>query len=150
NFDGLNTALMFDRSWGRMGVLYPGRMGPPGGICWTVIGAALVTAVVGPRRVVPFLALVAFGIATLSITGYFYGADKLYTLPYLTTIAFQRATFIVAVWAALFGLVPKQPPVRWLLDRGAVGTVARRAVPLLLFVPIAAGWLRVMGEYAGV
>src|SRR4029453_14835020 len=40
----IDTLLMFGHEWGRGGVLFPGRMGPPGAISWTIIGLALVVA----------------------------------------------------------------------------------------------------------
>lgn len=152
NFVRLNTALMFGREWGRVGVVYPGRMGPPGSASWTLIGTALVlTSRASPRarRLAPRIGLVAFAIATLSMAGYLYDADRLYSLPFLTVIAFQTATFIAAVSLGLIAAVPDRPPARWLLDTGAAGAVARRAVPLIILVPLAAGYLGLLGQDAG-
>ena len=42
DFERLNTFLLFDRQWGRTGVIDPGRMGPPGATSWTLIGIAAV------------------------------------------------------------------------------------------------------------
>jgi hypothetical protein len=39
---GIDTLLLFDRPWGRVGTLSPGRMGPPGSFSWTVVGATLI------------------------------------------------------------------------------------------------------------
>ena len=122
NLDFINTLLMFDRTWGRVGVIYPGLMGPPGATCWTLIGIALVFVSIGTpetRRTAPLIALFTLVIAALSVTGYLYGVDTLYSLPYLTVIAFQTATFIAAVSAAIIAAVPEYPPMRWLLDSGA-------------------------------
>lgn len=152
DFARLNTLLMFGREWGRVGVVDPGRMGPPGALCWTLIGVALVlTSFPMPRvrRIVPRLALLTFAIATLSVAGYFYGVSRLYSLPYLTVIAFQTATFIAAVSAGIIAMVPEHAPARWLLDPGATGVVARRAIPLIIVVPFVVGWLRLQGEHLG-
>jgi signal transduction histidine kinase/ActR/RegA family two-component response regulator len=149
----LNTVLMFDRTWGRIGVVSPGRMGPPGAACWTLIGAALCLASARPgsshRRAAPLLAVLAFGMVTLSITGYLYGSGSLYSLPLLTIIALQTATFIAAVAAGIVAAVPEHRPMRWLLARGATGDVARRAVPVVLLLPILLGWLALQGELRG-
>jgi signal transduction histidine kinase len=141
---------MFGREWGRAAVIHPGRMGPPGATCWTLIGTALV--LIGPlrrRRAAHTLALVTFFTATLSITGYLYRVDPLYSLPYLTVIAFQTATFIVAVSAGLIAAVPERPPMGWLLHPGATGVIARRALPFIFLAPVTFGWLRLTGESAG-
>jgi hypothetical protein len=34
----INTALTFDRTWGDVAVISTGRMGPPGSVCWTLVG----------------------------------------------------------------------------------------------------------------
>ncbi len=151
NLERLNTLLMFGRTWGRVGVVYPGRMGPPGATCWTLIGLGLVAST-HPRfrRYVPTVGLLTLGIATLSIAGYVFGADLLYTLPYSTIIALQTAVLIAAAAAGLIASAPERAPMRWLIDSGATGVVARRAVPFLFAVPFAVGWLRLRGESAGV
>jgi signal transduction histidine kinase/PAS domain-containing protein len=150
DFPRLNTFLMFGREWGRVGVIAPGRMGPPGAMCWTIIGPAL-TMFVSPRtrQFVTPLALFTLSVGVFSMAGYFYGAERLFSLPYLTVIAFQTATFIVAASAGLIAAIPSSTPMRWLLDDGATGAVARRAVPILIFIPFFAGWLRLTGERRG-
>ena len=150
---GLNTFLMFDRTFGRVGVVSPGRMGPPGAICWTLGGLALCLASVArssrSRRIAALIGLFTFAAGTFSITGYLYGSGSLYSLPYLTIIAFQTATFIVALSVSLIASVPEHPPMRWLLARGATGAVARRTVPVVLLLPIALGWLALQGQLSG-
>ena len=151
--EAVNQWLLFDRPWGQAGVVEPGRMGPPGGISSVLIGIALVLASLSPssrgRRAVVPLALTTVAIATLSITGYLFGASLLYSLPYLTIIAFQTATFIVAIAAGTMAIVPERAPASWLLDRGATGAVARRAIPVIIVLPFLFGWLRLSGETLG-
>lgn len=104
---GIDSLFMFGREWGRMGVVVPGRMGPPGSLSWTLIGICLVlTASTTPaRRWAPLIALVPLSLSLLSMTGYLYGVDVLYTLPRLTVIAFQTATFIAATSIGLIAAV---------------------------------------------
>jgi PAS domain S-box-containing protein len=153
NLESLNTLLLFGREWGRTGVVEPGRMGPPSAVCWTLMGVALALASSRQRsrarRAVPALALVTLGVSMLSMIGYLYDADPLYTQPRLTAIAFQTATFIAALSVGAMALVPDLAPVRWLRDRGATGTVARRLVPFVVLVPPVVGWLRLTGEVMG-
>ena len=152
DFSRLNTLLMFGREWGRVGVMDPGRMGPPGAMCWMLLGLTLVLASgLWPslNRAVPRIAMATLAIGALSIAGYFYGASRLYSIPYLTVIAFQTATFIAAVSVAIIASVPEQAPTRWFLDPGPAGVVARQTVPLIILFPILAGWLRLWGEKSG-
>ncbi len=148
----VNTALMFDRTWGRNGVISPGRMGPPGSVCWTLVGVALALAArssSAARRIVPTLGLAAFALALLSVIGYLYSSNPLYSVAQLTVIALQTATFILAVSIALVAAVPEHIPMRWLLADGATGMVARRTLPLIIVLPLVLGRLRLAGETLG-
>ena len=151
--DGLNTALMFGRTWGRTATLEAGLMGPPAATCWTLIGIALVLAARGvsvqARRAVPAIAIFTSAIATLSIAGYMYGAGPLYSLPNATAISLQTATFVAAVSLGLMAAIPEHAPMRWLLDSGASGVIARRAIPFVIVVPFVIGWVRLLMETAG-
>jgi signal transduction histidine kinase/PAS domain-containing protein/ActR/RegA family two-component response regulator len=152
DFSRLNTLLMFGREWGRVGVVVPGRMGPPGALSWTLLGVALVlNSGLWPRlrSAVPRIAMATLAISALSIAGYLYGSSRLYSLPYVTVIALQTATFIVAVSLAIIASLPERAPTRWFLDTGPAGVVARQAVPLIIAFPILAGWLRLWGEKSG-
>ncbi|HEX9206598.1 MAG TPA: ATP-binding protein [Steroidobacteraceae bacterium] len=149
---GIDSLGTFDRAWGRAGVIDVGRMGLPASTSWTLLGTALWIS--GRQqdpsgRSAPVLALVTFGIALLSITGYLYRADVLYSLPRATAIALQTATFIAAIAVAVLSLHPARAPMRWLQNPGAVGVIARRGIPLVLLAPIVLGWLRLEGERAG-
>jgi PAS domain S-box-containing protein len=149
---GLDSALTFDREWGRRGVVYIGRMGLPSTTSWTMLGIALwITGRPQPGidRRAPGIALVTLGIGLLSLTGYLYQADALYAIPRATAVALQTATFIIAISLALVALHPQRAPMRWLLHPGAVGVVARRGVPVIFVAPILIGWLRVEAERAG-
>ena len=153
NLGVLNTLLLFDRAWGRTGVITPGRMGPAGSLCWTLLGASLL--LISRRRrqraetAAPFFGVFTFGMALLSVTGYLYGASTLYSMPNSTVMAWQTATFVAAASLGVIALVPDQPPMRWLLDTGTTGSIARRTTPLLVVVPIVLGWLRLRAETAG-
>ncbi len=148
---GIDRVFMFGRTWGRVGTAVPGRMGPPGSLCWTLLGLALVgTRGERPaRRLSPMLGLVVTGVAAMSVTGYLYGAGTLYTLPRLTTIAFQTATILLAAGIGLLAAMPNREPVRTLLDNGSAASAARRMLPFLVMVPIALGYLRLIGQTRG-
>jgi signal transduction histidine kinase/CheY-like chemotaxis protein len=148
---GIDTALMFGHEWGRVGVVFPGRMGPPGSSCWTMIGIALVLSACPPRlsRWAPALAATAAAISALSLTGYLYSVDQLYSLPYVSVIALQTATFILTVSVGIIVSHPEREPMRTLLDPGGAGLLARRALPVVLIVPVILGLLKVKGQDAG-
>ncbi|HKQ46761.1 MAG TPA: ATP-binding protein [Phycisphaerae bacterium] len=148
---GFNHQLLFGRTWGQYTTLTPGRMGPPASSCFTLIGLALVFAGLGGR-----LRLIASGcgvavlaIAMLSLIGYLYGADRLYTLPYLTAIALQTACMLASVGVALIASIPERGLAAVLARRDAGGVLARRLLPAVVLLPIALGCVRLAGQTAG-
>src|SRR4030095_9224927 len=149
----IDTLLMFGHEWGREGVLFPGRMGPPGAISWTIIGLALVVAASSRRALlrgsVPLLASITVAISSLSLIGYFYGADTLYKIPTATIIALQTSTFILATSLGLMFAIPERGPTRLFMESGPAGVLVRRILPALIVVPVVLGFARLEGERAG-
>jgi PAS domain S-box-containing protein len=148
---GIDELLLFSREWGRVGVVFPGRMGPPGSLSWTLIGTALIltTAQGSARRIAPVLCAVTAAISFLSLTGYLYGVDPLYSLPYSTVIALQTATFVLAASIGVIAAHPNSEPLLTLRDQGSAGSLARRALPIIILLPLALGYLRLRGQAAG-
>ena len=150
---GIDSLLLFRREWGRVGVIVPGRMGPPGSLSWTLIGTALLLASLAKRpawrRWVSVLALLSLMLGLISTVSYLYGASILHTMPRLTVIALQTATFIIALSIGLLASVPDRQPLRGLLVDNAAGMLARRMLPVLIGLPIVLGWLRVTAQNAG-
>ena len=150
---GIDTLLMFDRDWGRGGVLSPGRMGPTGATSWTLLGIGFVLATFPrgtfARRFAPALPTITASIATLSLLGYFYGVNTLYSLPHTTVIAFQTATFIFAVSLGFIFSVPEHGLMLMLGDPHSGGVFARRMMPTIFLVPILLGFFQIIGERQG-
>ena len=150
----IDTLLMFGRQWGRTGVLFPGRMGPPGATSWTIIGVAIVIAssrsvTSALRATVPLLALMTTAISSLSLIGYLYGADTLYAVPTATVIALQTSTFILATSMGLMLATPERSLTRLFTESGPAGVLVRRILPALVAVPVVLGLVRLEGERAG-
>ena len=152
---GIDTLLLFDRTWGRTGVLSPGRMGPPGSVSWTILGFALVLASWpgdprAPRRaIVPALALVTTAIPGLSLIGHLYSANLLYTVPTVSVIALQTSTFIFTVSLGLTMSVREYGPMRLFAENSPAGVLIRRVLPAVIVIPIVVGYFRLAGEQAG-
>ena len=145
---GIDTIFLFDRPWGRVGTLAPGRMGPPGSISWTLAGFALLLTGRSAhiRRAIPILGLVVTSIASLSLIGYLLGADTLYTLPRLTTIAVQTSTMLFVVGLALIAAASDRDPMHTLSENSGAGDLARRALPFITIIPVLLGYFVLRGE----
>ncbi|MEO6711588.1 MAG: PAS domain S-box protein, partial [Planctomycetota bacterium] len=145
---GIDRLLLFDRPWGGGLTLSPGRMGIPASISFTLLGVALLLLGrdLKARRVSSTLGLIATLIALLSLIGFAYGADRLYSLPRFTAISLQSAILILAVGAGLMAAAAEQGIVAMLLRNDAGGVLMRRLLPPFLLVTLLLGWLRVRGQ----
>jgi hypothetical protein len=85
---GIDT-LLFDGSWGQRAAAAPMRMGLPASTSFLVLGAALLLATYGgrARRAANSLAILPVAIASRSLTGYLFAADRLFGVARLTGIA---------------------------------------------------------------
>ena len=128
----------------------PGRMAPNAALNFLFLGGALLLLDV--RRgewIASFLALAAAAVALLALMGYAYAAETISGFVSYTHIAIHTAlAFLVLSAGVLFRL----------RDRGVTGIVtsdtpggamARRLLPPVVAVPLVFGWLRVVGERAG-
>ena len=149
-YAGIDELLLFGRTWGQSGTLHEGRMGIPGSVSWTVLSAALLLNVRPARRFAPFLALFAAAAAGLSLTGVAFQADPLYTVPRLTSISPQTATFLLASAAGLlFAMVDPRTLPYTLFEDSVAGLLARRSLPFMIGVPLVLGYLRLRGQRLG-
>ncbi len=127
------------------------RMGLPACISFLVTGVALVLLTRGARArgLAAACGVVVMAQATLSLTGYLYGAHQMYTIPGLTGIAMQTASLLLALGIGLVASVPDREPMRAVLEPGAGGILIRRALPLLIGVALTLGWVRVLIQDRG-
>ncbi len=148
---GIDQVLLFGRPWGRLATLVPGRMGVPGATSWALAGLALILW----RRqgtvptAVPAIGLTISCIAGLSVIGYLLGVDNLYAWPRFTAIAFQTGTILLSVGIGLVATAPDFQPVRILMGDSAGGALARRALPVVILLPVALGLLCLRGHLSG-
>ncbi|HEY0548423.1 MAG TPA: PAS domain S-box protein [Verrucomicrobiae bacterium] len=144
-------ALLVSRPWGQRGTLAIGRMGPPGSASLAIIGVSIVLAAFDRKshRLTAAGGMLVIAIATLSITGYIFGADAFFSLPRLTVIALQTATMLLALGIGLVMSVPEEQPIKMLRDSSAAAVLVRRALPFIILLPIVVGWLRLQGQKAG-
>jgi PAS domain S-box-containing protein len=140
--------LVFPKPWGQRGTVSPGRMGLPASTCFTILGTAFVCATMGRagRQVAAIGGVLTASIAMLSLVGYLYGADTLYLVPNVTTIAMQTSTILLVLSVGLVAALPDALPMRALRGPSAAAMMVRRALPFALLLPVAIGWLRMAGE----
>src|SRR5215468_3550563 len=142
---GIDT-LLLERSWGQFAAVAPMRMGPPASISFLTIGVGLALLDGGGRArgVSAACGITVGAIATLSLTGFLYGAPQMYTLPGLTGIAMPTALLLLALAVGLMASVPDREPMRTILEPEAAGIVVRQALPIVIGCALVVGLIRVV------
>jgi signal transduction histidine kinase len=147
---GIDT-LLFNRPWGQRASTAPMRMGPPASVSFVVLGVSLLLVTFGsqPRRVGSVLAMLVVSIASLSLIGYWFGADQLFGVARYSGIAWQTSTVLAALGIGLMAAIPEHGIVADLSRDDAGGTVLRRLIVPIIGIPLLLGWLRIIGQDAG-
>jgi signal transduction histidine kinase/CheY-like chemotaxis protein len=147
---GIDT-LLFNKPWGQRASMAPMRMGPPASVSFIILGSALLLAGFSQesRRFASELALLVVIIASLSLIGYWFGADKLFVVARITGIALQTSTVLIVLGIGIMAAVPEHGIVAALQRDDAGGTVMRRLIVPIIAVPLVLGWLRIVGQQAG-
>ncbi len=128
----------------------PGRMAPNAALNFLFLGGALLA--LGVRRgewIASILALAAAAVAMLALMGYTYGEDSLTGFVSYTHIAIHTAVaFVVLAVGVLFRLGDRGV-TGFVMSDSPGGAMARGLLPPVFAVPLVFGWLRLLGERAG-
>ena len=146
---GVDT-LLVNPVWDNKAATAPGRMGPPASTSFTLLGLALllISSRSRSRRAVPALAILVICIGTLSIVGYLFQADPLFSFAKFTGIALQTASIIFALALAVLVSAADLNPIKMFREKSAAGVLVRRALPFTILLPLLLGWLFILGRRA--
>jgi diguanylate cyclase (GGDEF)-like protein len=126
------------------------RMAPNTAANFALLGCALVLLHLGRRVVVAQMASVLTAlVAMLAVVGYAYGIRTFYGIGLFIPMAVHTATsFMLLAGAALY-MRPYEGLMATITDDGPAGRTARILLPCAIVIPIAMGWLRLLGQRAG-
>lgn len=142
--------LLFVEAPGAVATSSPGRMGPPASACFTLAGIALLLLHGRQLASVAQLISTAIGlIALLAVTGYAYGAERLYGVAGYTDIALTTAIALLALSTGLLASSVDRGLASVVAGDGAGSVMARRLLPFAVAVPLLLGWFRVWLESGG-
>jgi PAS domain S-box-containing protein len=96
------------------------------------------------------LALPPLFIALTALAGYLYGAEQAYSAGFHVAMALPSAIGILALSIGALLLRPTRPPFNISTADDPGGFMVRRLIPSTLFVPLAIGWLYLVGLRQGV
>ncbi|MBS1189783.1 MAG: domain S-box protein [Rhodocyclaceae bacterium] len=126
----------------------PGRMAVDTALCFSVLGAALLllSRDRGHRAAIHALAIVAILVAGSVFIGYAYDVDEFLRVKLdYTPMALNTAAVLVLLAVGIVNARPDYPIRQFLLTDSPAGTIVRRLVPPAIVLPLATGWLILLG-----
>ncbi len=143
--------VIFPEAPGARATMSPGRMGVPASSALTALGVAFILSNLGSksRKWASILSTAALGISLLSLVGYLFGVNQLYAIPRFTGIALQTASMVAALAFGIAAIVPEAGLFSVAIRRDAGGMVLRRLFLPLILLSLILGWLRIVGQQAG-
>lgn len=127
------------------------RMSPHSALNFFLVGVSL--ALLNARRrlaqVSAFTAIVSVVATYAAVLGHLYLADSLYSLNQMHGMAIHTAFVFLIVSVSLVAANSECRLVSLFLSDSLGGQAARRLLPVVILVPTFVGWLRVMGQDAG-
>jgi signal transduction histidine kinase/CheY-like chemotaxis protein len=144
--------LLFREAPGAAGTTSPGRMGPNGALSLCLASCALMA--LGRRtststRVTQLLGSIMAVLATVALAGYGYGAEQLYAIARYSGIAWPTAASLLALSIGILTARTDAGLVAILAGAGPGGVMARRLLAPAIFLPLFVGYLRILGQRAG-
>lgn len=143
--------ILFTEPAGTVGTFAPGRMALSTAIAFLVIGLSTIWL---PRSSGPGLQLYEIGgavvgsLAGQTLLGYLVGAEMSIGAGAYTRMAMHATLAFLCASTSLLAIRPNNGWAHILTDTGSAGKIARRLVPAVAAVPIAAGLLAFLGKEA--
>jgi PAS domain S-box-containing protein len=140
-------------TWGDAAGASALRMGLPSTWSFLLLGCALVIST-GKLRLcchhASALGLIAMAISSLSLVGYWFGANQLYGLARYTGISWQGASMIFALGLGLVAAMRECGFMALLMRPDAGGLMVRRFILPIILTPLLLGWARIQGVEHGI
>lgn len=131
---------------------YPGRMSVVAALGFALLGTALRLIRADSRtaqRVARLMVLTTAVMLLVGLLGLLYGPASLYAVPIFRGVAVNTIAALLLLAAGILAVQPARGFSTLLASAGAGGRLARRLLPFAFVTPLALGWLRLQGEWAG-
>lgn len=128
------------------------RMAPNTAVCFFLAGFCLMflhsrSPLI--RRFVDACNIICFGISLIALTGYLYDIRELYGVANYVAMAFNTAVSFFFLSLGLLFIRRKEGTAAVFAASDIGGTVARSLIPVIVFIPLILGAVRVYGQKAG-
>lgn len=131
---------------------YPGRMSLATACGFVLLGASLLlTDLKHPlaHSMSLFLAWCVAAISLIAAIGYVYGVESLYVVWPFSSMALHTAILFGLAATGILGSRHDRSPLGFLALEGSGSDIARRILPFAISMPVAIGWLTLIGQEAG-
>jgi chemotaxis family two-component system sensor kinase Cph1 len=147
----LNSDLGIDQllsiePMGARGTISPNRIGLPGSLSLTFLGAGFILLLSGKRKLATFMGLMVCIINLVPASGYMLNIGIFYSNPRLTAIAWPT---VVALMLSGLGLVFIKPGnnLKNLITSDNPGDILiRKLLPAIVIIPLVIGFIIIQGE----
>ncbi|MBC7877081.1 MAG: diguanylate cyclase [Anaerolineales bacterium] len=144
---GIDQLLFQDNN---IGALHPGRMSPATALAFVLIGYALIFRDNhSGNRFNESLVIAVFAICGLALLGYLYGVSSLYQIGAYSSMALHTSITMLLLSIGIFFARPEQGLMQTILADTVGGLILRRFLPVIIVGPILLGWVRLLGQRAG-
>jgi signal transduction histidine kinase len=143
--------VLFTEAPGAAATTSPGRMGPNGATNLVLASVALVWLRYDTPQMIrrtQALAGVMILLATIPLAGYAYGAQQLYDIARYTGIAFSTAITLLVLGIGILSVRPQMGLMSVFSAPGAGGVLARGVLVPAIVLPLALGYVSVLGQNA--
>lgn len=144
--------VLFWRPFEQVGNTKLGPMAPMTAINFVLLTVAFffsLTKFSYKYAAIQILALTAGFLSLLSITGYAYRSIAFYGQALNTQIALHTAITLLTLSLGIFWITPNKAISGIIYNDNYGGTIARRLLPVAIFMPLVLGWIRLKGQDLG-
>jgi PAS domain S-box-containing protein len=142
---GLDRILAFEPA-GTMSGMNPNRIGLPGSLSLTFLGAGFLLLIAGKRKLATFFGLMVCLVNLIPASGYLLNIHLFFSNPRITSIALPTVLALILSGLALIFLKPGKD-IKYMIARNEPGDILiRRLLPTILLVPLVIGFLIISGE----
>ena len=130
----------------------PSRMAPQTAICFALIASAAFLIQSQWQRAIAagqLLAIFTAAVALFALIGYMYGVTAFYAVSAFTPMAVHSGVCVLLISGALLAARADRGIMAAISDAGFAGQSARALLPTAMIIPLLLGWLRLLGERAG-
>jgi chemotaxis family two-component system sensor kinase Cph1 len=131
---------------GAWGTVSPNRIGLPGSLSLTFLGAGFLLLIGGKRKLVTFMGLMVCIINLVPASGYLLNIGLFYSNPRLTAIAWPTVVALMFSGLGLVFIKPGNILKNLIISDNPGDILIRKLLPAIIIIPLVIGFIVIQGE----